>query len=305
MPAERRFGMDHPHYQWSPISKRGVLGWPDNARLALCVIVNLEHFEFKAPEGSYQIPTLSGGLGNRPFPDYSRFTMREYGHRVGIFRVLDVLERHGIPATVAMDASTAENYPYLVRHCLDRGYEIIGHGVAVTQMISSKMSEQDEREYIQRSIASLTKATGISPVGWFSPEYGESSLTPQLLAEADLRYLCDWCNDEQPYPLTTPKGELFALPVMVELDDAVALWERRLTMERYGELLKESFDTLYEDSAHNGRILVLNLRPWLVGQPYRIKYLDHALEHIMQRQGVWAATGAKIIDWYRQNRPAA
>ena len=117
MPGQRRVGMDHEHYDWLPIVKRGVLRWPDNARVALCVIVNLEHMEWSPPEGSYQLPTLSGGLDPRPFPDYARLSHREYGHRVGIFRVLDVLERHRIKATVAMDVFTAENYPYLVRHC--------------------------------------------------------------------------------------------------------------------------------------------------------------------------------------------
>ena len=120
MPAQRQFGMDHPHYDWSPITTRGVLRWPDNARVALCVIVNLEHMEWSTPEGSFQSRSLAGGSVARPFPDYARLSHREYGHRVGVFRVLDVLEKHGIKATVALDAMTAANYPFLVRHLLER-----------------------------------------------------------------------------------------------------------------------------------------------------------------------------------------
>ena len=305
MPAERRFGMDHEHYDWSPLVGRGVLRWPQNARVALCVIVNLEHMEWSPPPGSYQAASLSGGLGNRPFPDFARLSHREYGHRVGIFRVLDALDKHGIKATIAMDALTAENYPYLVKHCLGRGCEIIGHGISVSRMITSKMSEEEERKYIQTSLDAIKAATGSTPAGWLGPEYGESTKTPQLLAEAGVRYVCDWANDEQPYPIKTPQGELFALPIMLELDDVNALWDRRVPVDRYGELLKESFDALYSDGAQNGRLLVLNLHPWLIGQPFRIGFLDDALGHMTRREGVWAATGSEAIDWYRSNPPVA
>lgn len=306
MVAQRRYGMDHPHYEWSPLVSRGILRWPQDARVALCVIVNLEHMEWKPPEGSYTLE-LSGGLGqgSRPYPDYARLTHREYGHRVGIFRVLDLLEKYGIKPTVAMDALTAENYPYLVNHCLNRGCEIIGHGMSASRMITSQMSEKEEREYIHASVEALRSTAGSPPLGWLGPEYGESPRTPQLLAEAGLRYVCDWANDEQPFPLNVPGGELFALPIMLELDDVNALWDRRVPVDRYMEMLKEGFDTIYREGDKNGRLLVLNLHPWLIGQPFRIRYMDGTLAYIMGRPGVWAASGSEIIDWYRQNPPVA
>ncbi len=304
MPAARRFGMDHEHYDWSPFNKRGILRWPDHARVALCVVVNLDHPEWNPPADSFATP-FAGGLGARSFPDYARLSHREYGHRVGIFRVLDTLQQHGIKATVAMDAMTAEHYPYLVRHCLDAGAEIIGHGVSLSQMITGNMTEEREREYIGQSVAALTRATGRAPAGWLGPEYGESARTPQLLSEAGLQYVCDWVNDEQPYPLHSPHGALFALPLMAELDDVAALWERRVTIGRYQQLIEESFETLYQDGQQNGRLLALNLHPWLIGQPFRIGYLDRALGRIMRRGGVWAATGAEIVDWYQRNPPTA
>ena len=165
MPAERRFGMDHEHYDWSPFIKRGILRWPKSARVALCVIVNLERMEWDPPEGTFTAANLAGGLGPRPFPDYARMSHREYGHRVGIFRVLDVLERHGIKPTVAMDALTAETYPYLVEHCQKRGCEIIGHGISVSRMISGNMSEQEELEYIRTSVDALRRTTWLSAGG--------------------------------------------------------------------------------------------------------------------------------------------
>ena len=141
-------------------------------------------------------------------------------------------------------------------------------------------------------------------VGW-DRKYGESSQTPQLLAQAGIRYVCDWANDEQHYAIKVPQGQLFALPLMLELDDLHALWNRRVTINRYREMLKEGFDTMYRDGERNGRVLVLNLHPWLIGQPFRIRHLEEALGYITRRQGVWAAAGQEIVDWYQHNLPVA
>lgn len=169
-------GMDQAHHDWSPVNaSRPSLGWPGNARVALCVIVNLEHMERSRPPGSYQLPDLAGGYGQGPFPDVTAWSHREYGHRAGIFRVLDVLARYGITPTIAMDVLTAEHYPFLVRHCLGRGSEIIAHGISVSRMITGRMSEEEERDYIQTSVQALTRATGKAPAGWLGPESGEST----------------------------------------------------------------------------------------------------------------------------------
>jgi allantoinase len=313
MPVERsyvfpepHYGMDHDHYDWTPLdANRPVLRWPENASVALCAIVTLEHMEWRRPPDSYQLPNIAGGYGPGPFPDVTAWSHREYGHRVGIFRVLEVLDKYGVKPTIAMDALTAEHYPFLVRHCLGRGDEIIGHGISVSRMITSRMSEPEEREYIQTALQALRRATGKAPSGWLGPELGESPRTPQLLAQEGIRYVCDWVNDEQPYLLKVPQGELYALPIALPVDDVNALWDRRIDIDRYGEMIKETFDTLYAEGSKNGRLLVLHLHPWLIGQPFRIGRLAEALSYIMQHQGVWTATGAEIIDWFRHQRPVA
>ena len=149
-------------------------------------------------------------------------------------------------------------------------------------MITSDMSQEEEQEYINESLSALTRSIGHRPVGWLGPEYGESFRTPQLLARAGVRYVCDWPNDEQPYPIKTPEGELVALPLMLELDDVAALAHRRVAVDRYAEMLKDGFDVMYQDGKQNGRVLGLNLHPWLIGQPFRIGFLDEAL--VLQRR---------------------
>ena len=302
-PPQLHQGMDQGHYDWRPLNgSRGALRWPEGQPLALCVVVSLDVMEWTPPPEGYQLPSLAGGYGPSPFPDVTRWSHREYGHRVGVFRLLDALERQGIRAMVAMDALTAENYPFLVEHCLGRGCEILGHGISASRMITSQMSEQEEREHLRSSLERLATATGSRPRGWLGQEYGESAITPGLLAEAGIDYVCDWVNDDQPYTMNTAGGDLCALPMTLPLDDVASLWERRVTIGRYVEMVKDTFDTLHREGASNGRLMALNLRPWLMGQPFRVRRLREALEYVMGHQGVWAATGSQIIDWYKANR---
>jgi peptidoglycan/xylan/chitin deacetylase (PgdA/CDA1 family) len=259
----------------------------------------LEHTEWELPEGSFSADQ-AGGLGVRPFPDYPRFSHREYGHRVGIFRVLDVLQKLGINATVAMDSQTAEHYPYLVKYCLDQGCEIIAHGVSGSQMISGNMSVEAETIFIRSSMEIMEKATGKRPRGWSGTDYGESERTPDLLRQAGFDYVCDWVNDEQPYPM---RDGLTALPTMLEMDDLFTMSNRRVTVDRFAQSLKDGFDAMYHDGASNGRLMTINLHPWLIGQPFRIGYLEEALGYAMGHEKVWAATGSEIVDWYRDNEP--
>ena len=137
MPADRSPGMDHPHYQYSPIPTRPKLMWPDEKPLAVGALVLLEHYEWDPPEDAYSLRNASGGLIKLPAPDYVQLTHREYGHRVGIFRLLDTLERHGVPVTVAVDALTATNYPWLMKHIAERNCEVVGHGFSASRLITS------------------------------------------------------------------------------------------------------------------------------------------------------------------------
>jgi allantoinase len=298
MPGTRSPGMDNEYYEWSPLVKRPALKWPNDARLALCVVVSLEHYELQPPADAYMPPNLPGGRGRGPHPDFPTFSMREYGNRVGIFRLMRALDKYGIKATAAIDATVAAHYPVLVQECQKRGWEFVGHGQTVNRMITSNMTEGQEREYIRSSLQTIKDNTGRLPVGWLGPEYGESTRTPAILAEEGVRYVLDWCNDEQPYRMRVPRGQMVGLPVMLELDDTFAHWQRRVTMARWRRMVEEAFDTMYEEGARNGRLLTLNLHPWLIGQAYRITYLDEALGHICRQGGVWKCTGEEAVGWY-------
>ncbi|MFT7597970.1 MAG: allantoinase [Acidimicrobiales bacterium] len=303
MPADGTVGMDHDQYEWSPIPTRTPFAWPGGEPLALGAMVLLEHYEWQPPEDAYTLRSASGGLIKLPDPDYLRLTHREYGHRVGIFRLLDTLERHAVPPTVAIDVLTAEHYPWLVNHCVERGCEIVAHGIAASRMITSKMSEEEEVDTIARSLDTIESSTGSRPRGWFGPEGSESTRTPSLLAAAGVDYLCDWPNDEQPYAMTVPTGELTSLPLYLEVDDEQTLWTRRMRLADWRDVMVESASGLHADGVTSARHLMLTLRPWLSGQPFRVPVLDAALADITAIGPVWKATGSQIVDGFRAATP--
>jgi allantoinase len=293
MPGERKLGQDHPYYDWSPIVKRAPLRWPNNARVALAVIVNLEHWDWQLPPDD---PAAPPG----PFrPDIATFSFREYGNRIGVFRVLRILDKYAIKPTIAMDKAVAEHYPFLVQECKNRGLEVIAHGVTARRVIHAKMTTDVERAYIRDSIEAVAKATGKRPVGWLGPGFQESMNTPSLLAAEGIRYVCDWSNDEQPYHMKVPQGELFSLGVDLDLDDDYIHFTGRRLIGEFKQIIQDTFDGLYSDGAKSGRTMVLNIHPWIFGQPWRSKYLDAALAHMNKSPAVWKASGQEIVDWYK------
>ena len=310
-PGQRRVGQDHPYYDWSPIINRPPLQWPDNARVALAVIVNLDHWDWQLPPDAREVPRGGGGFGGPrvvgastgPFrPPIANFSQHEYGNRVGVFRVFRLLDKYGIKPIIAMDKMVAENYPFLVNECQRRGLEFIAHGISARHVIHAGMSEAAERTYIRESIEALATATGTRPVGWLGPGFQESMNTPTLLAAEGIRYVCDWSNDEQPYRMNVPQGELFSLGVDQDLDDVVIQLNGRRLIDEYRQIIQDTFDVLYSDGARSGRLMVINLHPGNIGWPWRSKYLDQALAHISaSMSGVWNASGQEIVDWYKDH----
>jgi allantoinase len=297
--VERRPGlMDNPYYDWSPLPQRPTLAWPDDAPVAVCVILSLGQTEWW-PGPDTVVPPSVARFG--PYPrvlDVADLSVHEYGNRVGVFRVMDVLDRHGIRATAAVDAALARTRPYVVKCCLERGYEFAARGLSSSRAITEEMGEAAERAYIADAVTAVRDAAGTAPRGWMSPDYMESTRTVRLLAEAGLHYVCDWPNDEQPIRMKVPSGEFFSLPVTHDADEVITHRLRGLPMTQWLRIVTESFDRLYEDGARSGRLLVLNLHPYVIGQPFRIKYLEHALAHICSAEKIWVATAGEIVDWY-------
>jgi peptidoglycan/xylan/chitin deacetylase (PgdA/CDA1 family) len=283
-------GVEHPYYSYSSIRNRPPFTWPEGARIAFVPMIYFEHLEFMPPEGFVRDPRWK----DRFQPDPRAFSWWEYGNRVCIFRILEMLDAHKLRATVAANAMAAENYPYLIGAFQERGYEIAARGISASRMISSAMSEVEERRFIADSLDRIEKVAGVRPTGWFSQDYGESHRTPRMLSEAGLAYVCDWPNDDEPY-LMNMERKFVSVPSPFEWDDMRNLWDRRIQMmPRYLDMVVAGFDTLYAEGAERGKFFGLPMHPWLIGAPHRIGYLEKAVQHIMSKPGVWNATASQV-----------
>ncbi len=294
------YRMDHGQYAWSPLVRRARFTWPNGARITVAFVIDLGHYEADPPTGAFDPPTHRSPLRVMPPPDYPTVTHREYGHRVGIFRLFEIFEAHALRATAAVDALTAQRYPQLLTECRRRGWEVIAHGVGQRRAITAEMSDADERACIRAALEAVAGDAGAVPSGWLSPEQSESARTPGLLAELGVEYLCDWANDEQPDLIGDVARPLVSLPLMQEISDVNLHWARRVTMTHWAALVSEAFDVLYREGRGSGRMFALPLHPWCIGQPFRVKYLDQVLAHVRKHEGVWTTTGRDIAAWYRQ-----
>jgi len=289
--------LQHDRFDYSPIVDRPVLRWPNGARVAVWVIPNIEHFLFDRPSTSITQVTT------RFVPDVLNYSWRDYGVRVGIWRLMDVMTRYGVRGTVALNSDVCEHYPRIIEAGNKLSWEWMGHGTNNSILLAEK-DEPEERALIGGILDTIARKTGKKPRGWLGPALTETHNTPDLLAELGVEYVCDWVNDDQPYPIRVKKGSLFSIPYSCEINDIPAILDGKQSAQAFGQMIKDQFDVLYEDGATTGRVMSICLHPFLIGHPFRSKYLGEALAHITSRQEVWVTTGSEIIDWYRPHSSA-
>jgi peptidoglycan/xylan/chitin deacetylase (PgdA/CDA1 family) len=292
MAVLRQPGMDHDHYRYAPLPTRPPLHWPGGAGLAFCPILHLEHWDLLPQPGTRRVAGAQGPWGSL-VPDWRTFTYRDYGNRIGIWRVLEALETRGLRATIALGAAAAARHPEVVAACVARGHAFAAHPSHATRIHASHMTETEERAAMAAAIAAVEAATGTRPRGWIAQDFSESHRTPQLAAEAGLAWIADWPNDEQPYALET-SPRILSIPVAAELDDVQMLWSKLIPSWEWPPLVREAASRLTAEAAGGaGRCLLLGLHPWLVGQPHRIGYLEQALDAALESRP-WCATADEI-----------
>ncbi|MFC1815757.1 polysaccharide deacetylase family protein [Thermodesulfobacteriota bacterium] len=283
--------MENTRYDYSPIILREPIKWPNNARVAVWVIPNIEHHQIDVPSVSLT-PSQA-----RPVPDVRNYGWLGFGNRVGIWRIMDVLDKYSIKATVALNSSVCDHYPVIVAEGRKRGWEFMGHGITNSQNLAN-LSEVAERRLIKTTIQTIADAVGKRPEGWLSPGLTETFNTPDILAEEGIKYVCDWCNDDQPYPMKVRNGTLISIPYTVEANDRPAFVNLHLTPQEFCQNVMDQFDVLYEEGVSRGMVMAIALHSYLSGQAFRIKYLDKALGYIAGHEHVWFATGTEIVKWY-------
>lgn len=294
----RTHGMDHDIYPWSNLFERRPISWPQNKGVALWVTIALEYFPLVPNDGPFRAP----GAMATPYPDYRTYTAREYGNRIGIFRILKVLDTLGIKASFPTNAAIATRYPFLLEEITKRGHEIIGHGLDMNAIHYGGMDTKTERAQIKDALDILREKSGQSVKGWLSPARSESENTLGLLVENGIEYACDWVNDDMPYMMKTPSGNLMAMPHTMELEDRHLLTTLGQNEHTYQQQILTAFDVLSKESeTFGGRILHLSLTPYVIGQAWRIKTLKEILQTLQQSAHIWSATGGDIAaHWKKQ-----
>jgi allantoinase len=282
----------HDRYPYSPISARQVYDWPGGKRLAIYVALNLEWFSFGEGLGAELAP---GG----PQPDVLNYAWRDYGNRVGVFRLADLFGELKIPVSLLVNAEMYWHAPEAV--AAFPGAEIVGHGRSNSER-QGDLTEYQERLLIEETTAAVERHSGKRPRGWLGPWISQSPLTPDLLQEAGYRYLLDWCHDDQPVWMKTRGGRILSLPYPQELNDIPQIVARKREGADFADMIVDAFEVMHEECTRRPLVMGIALHAYVVGWPHRFRHLDRAMRHIVGRadERVWFTTAGDIANFAEQ-----
>ena len=284
---------EHGRFDYSPITRRPGYRWPGGAGVAVYLGFNIEHFAFG--EG------LGAGIGpGSPQPDVLNYSWREYGNRVGAWRCLELFDRLGLPAAALINTALYDHCPELVQACVARGDELVGHGHSNAER-QGVLGEKAERELLLACRERMVRESGQAPAGWLSPWISESRTTPDLLAETGYGYTLNWCHDDQPHPMRTRSGQpLWSVPYPQELNDIPMIVARQMDAKDFAQMIVDQLDEMLDqtrEAQSPALVMGIALHPYIVGQPYRLRHLRRALEHVAAARdggGVWMTTPGAI-----------
>ena len=292
-------------YDYIPLPQRQPLRWPNGARVALVLTFNLETWDLTKPTTK---PYYAGGPAILPdtlpgdTADFPNYTWREYGQRVGIWRLIELFDQLEVQASCTVNAVTFERRGAMTDAVLKRGWELLTHNWEQGELLSDFAHDpQAEREIILRSLAQFEKYTGRKSRGWLSSSLRGTMQTADILAEYGCNFYCDIMNDDQPYLLRTPHGPIVGVPYSNEINDFTFITRKNYTTDQYRDALIEELDVLYEEGATTGRIMNLGMHPHVSGRAHRIRALREFLTHAKSLPGVWWPKREEIADWYMAN----
>jgi allantoinase len=270
----------HGRYDYSAIAKRPDYSFPDGRRLAVHFCLNLEHFSFG--EG------LGNDYGtNQPQPNVRSYAWRDYGNRVGAWRLLELAEAYDLPYGVLLNTALYDYCPELVAAFSARGDEIVGHGRTNSER-QIDMSMAEERACLQEVSEAIERHEGKKPGGWLAPYVCQTQHTPELLKQAGYRYMMDWPLDDQPIWFRTADGPLLSIPYAHDLNDSLEVVTRRTSSQVLCENLIDQFDEMLAESARRPLVMGVVLHSFILGQPHRLRRFRSVVDHILKhRDRIW------------------
>ena len=292
-------------YDYIPLPQRRPLVWPNGARVALILTFNLETWDLTKDTTK---PYYAGGPAILPdslpgdTPDFPNFTWREYGQRVGIWRLFELFDELGVAASCTTNAVTFDRRKAMTDAVLERGWELLTHNWEQGELLTDFAKDPDkERDIILRSLAQFEKFTGRRSKGWLSSSLRGTLQTADILAGEGCTFYCDIMNDDQPYLLRTPNGPIVSVPYSNEINDFTFITRKNFTTDQFSQALIEELDVLYAEGAKTGRIMNVGLHPHVSGRAHRIRALREFITHAKSLPGIWWATREEIAEWYLAN----
>ncbi len=277
----------HGRYAYQPITLRPDFCWPGNQRLAVFIALNLEHYAFGEGMAEDLVPHM-------PPPDVLNNSWRDYGNRVGAWRLLEVFRTLDLPVSLLINSELYAACPPLADAFRAYGAEIAAHGRTNSEH-QGELNEEQERALIDEVTQEIARNEGCPPAGWLSPWIAETPLTPDLLQEAGYSYLMDWCMDDQPVWMRTRKGHILSLPYPQEINDSAAIIGRKVSASDFADMIVDQFEELLGQSGGQPLTMGIALHSMIVGQPFRLRHLRRALAHIAgKRDQCWLATAGDI-----------
>jgi allantoinase len=291
----RERGLDHRWFAHRTILDAPVLEMPAGKRVALLICVPVEFFPLDMPAQPYR-----GRVAfDRPYPDPYGYANRDYGNRVGIYRLMRVFDRLGVRATAFVDAASTRRYPHVVKSLAERSWELAASGVDRGHLHHSGLDRSAESALVTEALDAVRSLSPAPVIGWQSPALSESAQTLELLAANGVQYVSDWANDELPFTIDTSSGTLTALPVSFELSDLNMLVRHDVTVEEYAARCLAAWVRLGDEAARGGsRVLSLTVTPWILGYPHRIRALASLLERLLDDPFGWNVTASELARSY-------
>jgi peptidoglycan/xylan/chitin deacetylase (PgdA/CDA1 family) len=265
-------------FPYLPIVERKPVIWPNQARVAVWIVPNIEHFHLERGPNA---------------PDVRNYSRRDYGNRVGVWRMMECMEKNGFRGSVALNAEVAQHYPRIMEECAKLKWELMGHGLTNSTPLSG-MDLETERATIAATRCAI-EDQGQKMRGWLGPGLTETWNTLGLLKEHGVDYVADWVSDDLPFRMN---NGLYSIPYTLELNDMPLFNMPSISTQDFERRICETFDVLYEEGARLPRVMCIALHPFLTGVPHRIRALGRALAYIAGHDQVWRATGSEIIDAY-------
>jgi len=282
-------------YDYWPYHDRPKVSWPGGARLAFWVAPNIEFYELDPPANPHR------KAWPQPYPALPGYSIRDYGNRVGHVRQMELLDKYGIRGSISLSSALCDHHPEIIAMCAERNWEFFSHGIYNTRYTYG-LSEEQEREMILDSVATIEKHTGSKPAGYLAPALSHSEHTIDLFAEAGGTYTCDLFHDDQPTPVKVRNGKRFvSIPYSLEMNDTIAYVVNKIEPRRYGQILKDNFDRLYLEGADSGTVMCIPTHNYQVSCPHRMRAFEEALEYITGHSDVWVTTGREIADYFIDN----